>query len=389
MIGLGIVLLGAMAAAFVGAPLLRRRGQHRQLLDVDLAKQMLLKVRLEEIAQAGGSAEGKSELAAESTVDLFSSDKDPIRDTVSEPIAARVILAVAVVIPFLAWLIFSFSVDLDLPKLKGAEAVLVLDAEKNRDELLAWQDKLAAYGQTNTNNVKVHYLLGQSRLKTGDYAQAAASFALAHRSSPEDINIRVLWLQARFLAAGGSLDDAGHQLAEQILGAVPNVSVVLEILALDAISNGRASEAVVYLNRVLSGLDNPSRAAGLVAAIRGLRAQFQQPGIDVEVRAEGDIPQSATVFVIARPVGGGMPYAVVRRPAELMPMIVRLDDLVSMSDVRKLSEAEEFEIVVRLSRSGQAMEQAGDWEWLSVPMSLEADPEKIISMLQAPQSEDA
>ena len=378
-----------MAAAFVGAPLLRRRGQHRQLLDVDLAKQMLLKVRLEEIAQAGGSAEGKSELAAESTVDLFSSDKDPIRDTVSKPIAARVILAVAVVIPFLAWLIFSFLVDLDLPKLKGAEAVLVLDAEKNRDELLAWQDKLAAYGQTNTNNVKVHYLLGQSRLKTGDYAQAAASFALAHRSSPEDINIRVLWLQARFLAAGGSLDDAGHQLAEQILGAVPNVSVVLEILALDAISNGRASEAVVYLNRLLSGLDNPSRAAGLVAAIRGLRAQFQQPGIDVEVRAEGDIPQSATVFVIARPVGGGMPYAVVRRPAELMPMIVRLDDLVSMSDVRKLSEAEEFEIVVRLSRSGQAMEQAGDWEWLSVPMSLEADPEKIISMLQAPQSEDA
>ena len=378
-----------MAAAFVGAPLLRRRGQHRQLLDVDLAKQMLLKARLEEIAQAQGSAEGKSELAAESTVDLFSSDKDPVRDTVSEPIAARVILAVAVAIPFIAWLIFSFSVDLDLPKLKGAEAVLVLDAEKNRDELLAWQDKLAAYGQTNTNNVKVHYLLGQSRLKTGDYAQAAASFALAHRSSPEDINIRVLWLQARFLAAGGSLDDAGHQLAEQILGAVPNVSVVLEILALDAISNGRASEAVVYLNRLLSGLDNPSRAAGLVAAIRGLRAQFQQPGIDVEVRAEGAIPQSATVFVIARPVGGGMPYAVVRRPAELMPMIVRLDDLVSMSDVRKLSEAEEFEIVVRLSRSGQAMEQAGDWEWLSVPMSLEADPEKIISTLQPPQSEDA
>ncbi len=378
-----------MAAAFVGAPMLRRRGQHRQLLDVDLAKQMLLKARLEEIAQAQGSAEGKSELAAESTVDLFSSDKDPVRDTVSEPIAARVILAVAVAIPFIAWLIFSFSVDLDLPKLKGAKAVLGLDAEKNRDELLAWQDKLAAYGRTNTNNVKVHYLLGQSQLKTGDYTQAAASFALAHRSSPEDINIRVLWLQARFLAAGGSLDDAGHQLAEQILGAVPNVSVVLEILALDAISNGRASEAVVYLNRLLSGLDNPSRAAGLVAAIRGLRAQFQQPGIDVEVRAEGDIPQSATVFVIARPVGGGMPYAVVRRPAELMPMIVRLDDLVSMSDVRKLSEAEEFEIVVRLSRSGQAMEQAGDWEWLSVPMSLKADPEKIISTLQPPQSEDA
>ena len=91
-----------MAALFVGAPMLRRRGQHRQSLDVGLAKRMLLKARLEEIAQAGGSAEGKSELAAESTVDLFSSDTDPARVTVAEPIASRVVLAVAIAIPFIA-----------------------------------------------------------------------------------------------------------------------------------------------------------------------------------------------------------------------------------------------------------------------------------------------
>ena len=65
-----------------------------------------------------------------------------------------------------------------------------------------------------------------------------------------------------------------------------------------------------------------------------------------------------------------MPYAVVKQPAFLLPFAVRLDDLVSMSPGRKLSDADQFEIVVRLSSSGAAMAQPGDWQWLSAPQSL-------------------
>ena len=43
---------------------------------------------------------------------------------------------------------------------------------------------------------------------------------------------------------------------------------------------------------------------------------------------------------------------------------------VSMSPERKLSDADQFEIVVRLSSSGAAMAQPGDWQWLSAPQSL-------------------
>ena len=71
------------------------------------------------------------------------------------------------------------------------------------------------------------------------------------------------------------------------------------------------------------------------------------------------------MFVIARPPGGGMPYAVVRRPARLLPLDVTLDDTVSMSPARPLSGAEAFEVVVRLSRSGTAAPAPGDWEWRS------------------------
>ena len=60
-----------------------------------------------------------------------------------------------------------------------------------------------------------------------------------------------------------------------------------------------------------------------------------------------------------------MPYAVVRRSAAAVPFSVRLDDLVSMSETRPLSSAQEFEVVVRLSESGLAMAEEGDWQWHS------------------------
>jgi cytochrome c-type biogenesis protein CcmH len=77
-----------------------------------------------------------------------------------------------------------------------------------------------------------------------------------------------------------------------------------------------------------------------------------------------------TLFVIARPIGGGMPYAVVRRPAVGMPLTIRLDDAVSMNPAAPLSSAAEVEIVVRLSRSGTAMAHPGDWAWQSPAIRL-------------------
>jgi cytochrome c-type biogenesis protein CcmH len=98
------------------------------------------------------------------------------------------------------------------------------------------------------------------------------------------------------------------------------------------------------------------------------------------------MPQTATIFVIARPPGGGMPYAVVKRPALMVPFTVTVDDLVSMSEQRKLSMADEFEVVVRLSKSGTAMAEDGDWQWLSDTMDLSAvQSTKITANLSPPK----
>ena len=53
----------------------------------------------------------------------------------------------------------------------------------------------------------------------------------------------------------------------------------------------------------------------------------------------------------------------------MLPFNVQLDDLVSMSEGRSLSAAEEFEILVRVSKQGIAQANTDDWVWRSAVMT--------------------
>ena len=79
-----------------------------------------------------------------------------------------------------------------------------------------------------------------------------------------------------------------------------------------------------------------------------------------------------------------MPYAVVKRPAFMLPFEVRLDDIVSMSPARKLSDAEGFEVVVRLSSSGAAMAAPGDWQWQSALLNTRSPQSAPLNAVLSP-----
>ena len=292
---------------------------------------------------------------------------------------------VVVAMPLVALLVYFTAADVGVERVRGAEAVLALPAEE-ADALKDWRARLVARVTDAPEDHKSLYLLGHAELKLGDYAAAADAFGRTNTLTPDDVTIQIYWLQARYLAARGVLDDGTRALADKVLASSPNLPVVLEILALDAVRQGDAPEAVRLLNRAITGSPNVAQQTAFVGAIRELRKRFRLPGVTVQISAEGTVPETsaATVFVVARPVGGGMPYAVVKRPAMLLPTEVRLDDLVAMSDNRTLSDADEIEIVVRLSASGQAMAQPGDWQW-QTPAEISADESAYSAVLRAPE----
>jgi len=68
-----------------------------------------------------------------------------------------------------------------------------------------------------------------------------------------------------------------------------------------------------------------------------------------------------TVMVIARPTDGTrMPVAVLRVPASQLPLAFTLDDSLAMSPDHKVSKFTELLVEARISKTGQAMAQAGD-----------------------------
>lgn len=258
-------------------------------------------------------------------------------------------------------------------RLRGAERLLQLDAEADRQALLAWQDQLERRVQGRAGDAKSWYLLGHTHLKLGDYQAAAEDFARAHAVHGDDPSIDVYWLQARYLAGGGVIDATSRSIAERLLAQDPNHLLVLEMYAIDAFRSGEVKAAVGYLDRALSRALDAEQRASLRAGMAEARRQLGNlnPSVDVDVMVADPVPRGATLFVIARPVGGGMPFAVVRRPALDFPLSIRLDDAVSMNPAQPLSAADEVEIAVRLSLGGTPLAQPGDWEWQSPPIGLD------------------
>ncbi len=405
---LAAVLVG-LAAAFVVGPLLRGRaasaspgsdgsGDRRSLMRA-LYRDRVTELEAEALAgvvDAAVRAQVEEELGA-SLLDEYETATRRDADAPSRPrppsggrrAAAWVML---VLLPLAGVGIYLSAGDPTAVDLAGASEVLRLDVREHRQELETWRSRLSRRVKAHPDDAHTWYLLGISRLQLGDFQEAADAFAAAHGLVGPDSNVMLYWLQARYLAQGGELDERSRALAERLLERQPGQPLVLELLAIEAYRGGRFREAVEYLNRALN---NPLPQAQLAALLEGLgRARSEmgvlQPSVDVAIPAPDGAPRDATLFVIARPPGGGMPYAVVRRPAELLPLSVRLDDTVSMSPARSLSEAGAIEVVVRLSRSGRPTAEPGDWEWRSGVVDLAdlAEPVKLDAAL-APRAAEA
>jgi cytochrome c-type biogenesis protein CcmH len=77
------------------------------------------------------------------------------------------------------------------------------------------------------------------------------------------------------------------------------------------------------------------------------------------------------VFVYATPVAGSrMPVAIVRTTADKLPFDFVLDDSTAMNPSAKLSSMDEVTVRVRISKSGQAMAQPGDYGVSLTPVKL-------------------
>jgi cytochrome c-type biogenesis protein CcmH len=88
--------------------------------------------------------------------------------------------------------------------------------------------------------------------------------------------------------------------------------------------------------------------------------------ISLSPALKGKVAASDTVFVLARAAQGPrMPLAVLRKQVKDLPLNFTLNDSMAMQPQMKLSGFDKVIVVSRISKSGEAMPQAGDFEGLS------------------------
>lgn len=109
------------------------------------------------------------------------------------------------------------------------------------------------------------------------------------------------------------------------------------------------------------GTASAGSAANVGTAKAATANGFVKGRVELAAQLAGKVPADATVMVVARPNDGSrMPVAVMTARVGDLPLDFTLDDSLAMSPDRKLSQFAELQVEARVSKSGQAIPQAGD-----------------------------
>ena len=234
------------------------------------------------------------------------------------------------------------------------------------------------------------FLQAEASMQLGAYSAAADAFARLRQAEPDNADLIGRQVQALYLARGKNIDGDVNALMEEALAINPHQPTVLGIRGMNAFEKGDFPVAVAAWSQALAGLPPASPPARMLrqgieqarTAMAGDAVPVATAGapgpaplasataagftrgirVRVELDSAARVQAGSIVYILAQSPGGGMPFAVVRLPVENLPTEVVLDDSTAMAPGSHLSLQPRVKVTARVSRSGNAMAQAGDWQ---------------------------
>ncbi len=284
---------------------------------------------------------------------------------------------------------------------------------------------LAERMRTTPDDLDGWMLLGRAYKTMERFERSREALANAYRLAPENPDVLVEYAES--LALSGDSKRIGGEsllLIQRALGIEPNHQRGLWLLGISSMQAGVPGEAVSIWERLLPLVEGSARDS-LLQQIDGARERAGLPprepdtvassaptpatatappvaaatpapdspapaadaagaarivvDVDIDPALKSRIGASDVLFVYARAAEGPrMPLAIQRLPASSLPVRVVLDDSTSMMPALKLSTMPQVVIGARVSKSGQATPQSGDFETVSAPMSNRtAEPQSL------------
>lgn len=382
-----------LALAFIAYPLLFRRPQARA--ESDRRQQNLLAYRsrmaeLDAEYQAGNIDEDnygqlRDELAGSLLDEVETGgETGTVQADYRQSGARTVALVSLVLVPVLAVLFYQELGAMDELEQWLAMQEVQATEQGRAQEMGALADQLRERLVADPDNAEGWAMLGRTYMSLERYQDAAWAFErLAQQVKGQPGREATAWglsAQAQFFASRG-------EMTEEVTRAVDNARELdadevnsLGLLGIKAFEQENFEQAIGYWERIVEVAPNHPQLAsirqGIAAAYerlgREMPAQLAEPavsdrGVNVQIELSEafaeSVPADTTLFVYARRPGGtGAPLAIARATAADLPLEIRLDDRRAMAPDARISQADEVVVTARLSPSGSAMPQPGDWQ---------------------------
>jgi len=267
---------------------------------------------------------------------------------------------------------------------------------RSAESVAALEEKVAK----NPNDGESLLLLARSYGELERYTDAAKAYDKLTQSVTDEAWIWADYADVLAMAQGQSLVGPPTKLIEKALALDPNYPKALALAGSAAMERGDYAAAVRHWEHLLKGLPADSEDAKMIESglqqareflakakgMRGAKTEQTARAADAKSAASQSKEQISgtvslsealkakasptdTVFVLARAVQGPkMPLAVVRKQVKDLPLHFTLDDSMAMAPQMKLSNFDEVIVVVRISKSGNAMPESGDLQGMSSPV---------------------
>jgi len=260
----------------------------------------------------------------------------------------------------------------------------------------AMAEKLRARLQAQPDDVNGWLMLARTYQAMGRDQQSVDILATVYQQTKDNPDVLVQYAYALIRTNGGRFEGQPAIMVAKALAQQPLHRSGLWLAGMAEAQNGQYTEALAHWQKLEPLLAEApkdlQRLQGLMQQARqkmgidqpkvtptAISTQDSDTSVDKMVRVAVSLDSSLTnqvgekdsLFVYAQALSGPpMPLAVVRTTAGSLPMEVELNDDLAMMPAMKISKFAQVRISARISKSGNAIPQSGDYRGQIEPVKV-------------------
>ena len=223
------------------------------------------------------------------------------------------------------------------------------------------------------DNIYYWILLAKRAVQQNDLSSAQFHYAQAIKASPEDSYLLAQYAEITFMLADSQFTDEVNRAMDKAFAIDSSNPTVLGLKGIQAFETEQWQLAITYWQEASRQMEQGSPTAtalkaGIARAQKRLGIEPQEqlsPQVEITVSIDKSIQfdPNQTVFVALVAISGApMPLAAKKLRAGDLPTTITLSNADAVMDGYNLSSVNKVKAVARLSQSGSATPQIGDWE---------------------------